>query len=245
MSEFKPVKAPRVSQEVAEQLKQAILKGEFEPGEKLPSEQRLAEQFQVSRLSIREALHKLESLGFVMTRQGITGGAFVIDLSFDTLSKGFLDLFLANKISIPELHQVRVVIEPEIARLAALNMNADHARRLEEAYRAEKSIMRSVEERFATRTSVHTTLAQISGNRFFEAILKSALTLTFNYVTVVDIGQEHMDRLHSIELHRPVVEAVISGNSERAYEAMRHHSVEFGQVLINLEEIYRRKKAAM
>jgi GntR family transcriptional regulator, transcriptional repressor for pyruvate dehydrogenase complex len=244
MTEFKPVKTPRVSQEVAEQLKQAILKGDFEPGEKLPTEQRLAEQFQVSRLSIREALHKLESLGFVVTRQGITGGAFVIDLSFDTLAKSFLDLFLAGKISIPELHQVRVVIEPEIARLAAKNMNANHARHLEEVYHAEMSVMHTIEDRFQTRTSVHTTLAQIGGNRFFEAILKSALALTFNYVGVVDIGQEHMDRLHSSGLHQPVVEAAISGDPDKAYEAMKHHAIEFGEVLINLEEIYRKKKTA-
>jgi GntR family transcriptional regulator, transcriptional repressor for pyruvate dehydrogenase complex len=244
MPDFKPVKTPRVSHEVAEQLKQAIFKGDFEPGEKLPSEQRLAEQFQVSRLSIREALHKLESLGFVTTRQGITGGAFVIDLSFDSLSKGFLDLFLADKISIPELHKVRVVIEPEIARLAATNMTPIHAHHLEEVYKAELSVMRTIEERFVTRTSVHTALAQIGGNRFFEAILKSALALTLNYVSVVDIGQEHMDRLHSSDLHRPVVEAAISGDPDKAYNAMKYHAIEFGEVLLNLEEIYRKKKAA-
>jgi GntR family transcriptional regulator, transcriptional repressor for pyruvate dehydrogenase complex len=244
MPGFKPIKTPRVSQEVAEQLKQAILRGEFEPREKLPSEQRLAEQFQVSRLSVREALHKLESFGFVVTRQGITGGAYVIDLTFQTLANGFLDLFLAGKISIPELHQVRVVIEPEIARLAALNVTGENSRRLEEAYRAETQQLRTIEERFDARTGVHLVLAQVGGNRFFEAMLKSALTLTLNYVKVVDIGQEHMDRIHPLELHGPVVEAVLSGNADRAYEAMKTHAVEFGQILVNLEEVYRKKKSA-
>jgi GntR family transcriptional repressor for pyruvate dehydrogenase complex len=241
MPEFRPIKQPRVSEEVAGQLKQAILRGDFQPGEKLPSEQQLSEQFQVSRLSIREALHKLEHFGFVVTRQGVTGGAYVIDLTFQTLTNGFLDLFMAGKVSIPELHQLRVVIEPEIARFAALAITPEYARRLEEAYLAEKSPLRTIPERFEKRTGVHYTLALICGNRFFQAIVRSTLELTLKYVMTVDIGQEHLDRLHPLGMHQPIVEAVIAGNSDKAYDAMKKHAVEFGQVLLNLEQIYRRK----
>ena len=244
MPEFKPIKQPRISEEVAEQLKRAILRGDFAPGEKLPSEQRLSEQFQVSRLSIREALHKLENFGFVVTRQGVTGGAYVIDLTFQTLTNGFLDLFLAGKISIPELHQLRVVIEPEIARLAALAITPEHARRLMEIHFAEKPPFHSISERFERRVGVHYTLAQISGNRFFEAIRRSTLELTFQYVTTVDIGQEHLGLLHPPEMHRPIVDAVIAGDSVGAYEAMRKHAIQFGEALLNLQEIYRKKVSA-
>jgi GntR family transcriptional regulator, transcriptional repressor for pyruvate dehydrogenase complex len=241
-SGFKPIKQPRISEEVAEQLKQAILRGEFAPGEKLPSEQRLAEQFRVSRLSIREALHKLESFGFVVTRQGITGGAYVIELSFQTLTNGFLDLFMADKISIPELHQLRLVIEPEIARLAATVITPEWEKRLQEVFRTEETTITTLEERYEKKTGVHYTLALIAGNRFFEAILKSVLALSFKYVTVVDVGQEHMDRLHPIELHRPIVEAVLAHDPDAAYTAMRKHTVEFGELLLDLQEIYRRKR---
>jgi GntR family transcriptional repressor for pyruvate dehydrogenase complex len=115
--EFKPVKQSRVSEEVAVQLKQSILLGYFKPGEKLPPERDLAEQFQVSRVATREALRKLEHAGFIVTRQGATGGAYVTDLNFEYLVNAFLDLFLADKISIPELYHVRLLIEPEVARL--------------------------------------------------------------------------------------------------------------------------------
>ncbi len=119
MPSFKPIKQSRVSGEVAEQLKQSILLGHFGTGDKLPSERDLAEQFQVSRIAIREALRFLESTGFVATRQGVTGGTFVTDLSFEHLSNAFVDLFLAEKISVPELVEVRLLVEPEIAGLAA------------------------------------------------------------------------------------------------------------------------------
>jgi GntR family transcriptional regulator, transcriptional repressor for pyruvate dehydrogenase complex len=241
MPEFKPIRQPRVSEEVSDQLKQAILEGEFLPGEKLPSEQRLAEQFQVSRLSIREAIHKLEHFGFVVTRQGVTGGAYVIDLTFQTLTNGFVDLFMAGKVSIPELTQLRAVIEPEVARLAALSITPDGVGLLEKAYLAEKSPPKTIQERWERRTGIHFALAQICGNRFFEAIVKSVLELTFQYVKRVDIGQEHLGRVHSIEMHRPVIEAVVAGDPKKAYDAMKTHAIEFGEVLLDLEKIYRKK----
>ena len=105
MPPFKPIKQLRVSEEVAEQLKQSILPGHFKSGEKLPAERDLAEEFQVSRVAIREALRKLENAGFIVTRQGATGGAYVTDLTFEYLVSAFLDLFLADKISIPELRR--------------------------------------------------------------------------------------------------------------------------------------------
>ena len=65
MIDFKPIKQTRLSEAVTDQLKHSILRGDFEPGTKLPAERVLAEQFQVSRLSVREALNRLEILGFV------------------------------------------------------------------------------------------------------------------------------------------------------------------------------------
>ena len=74
------------------------------------AERDLAEEFKVSRVAIREALRRLENSGFIVTRQGATGGAYVTDLTFEYLANAFLDLFLADKISIPELHRVRLLI---------------------------------------------------------------------------------------------------------------------------------------
>jgi GntR family transcriptional repressor for pyruvate dehydrogenase complex len=74
MTRFKPVRQPRVSEEVAKQLKQSILLGHFNSGNKLPAERDLAEEFRVSRVTIREALRKLQDSGFIATRQGATGG---------------------------------------------------------------------------------------------------------------------------------------------------------------------------
>ena len=73
MPAFKPIKQPRISKQVTEQLKHAILLGQFQTGDKMPPERELAEQFQVSRVAVRESLRVLENAGFLTTRPGCYG----------------------------------------------------------------------------------------------------------------------------------------------------------------------------
>jgi DNA-binding FadR family transcriptional regulator len=240
MPSFKPIKQSRVSGEVAEQLKQSILIGHFEAGDKLPSERDLAEQFQVSRIAIREALRFLENTGFVATRQGVTGGTFVTDLTFEHLSDAFVDLFLAEKISVPELIEVRVLVEPEIAKLAAIKIDRKHARLLKEAIEAEELPVRSLGEDLDTKTSVHYILAESCGNHFLEALERSLMALTRRIVQTVDVDQPF---IHPAGMHRPVVEAVLARDPDASAAAMRHHAIEFGENLIDLEKTFRAKKS--
>ena len=92
MPRFRPIRPSRISEEVTEQLKRSILFGDFKAGDKLPPERLLAGEFQVSRVAVREALRTLENSGFIVTRQGASGGAYVTDLSFAHLADAFLDL---------------------------------------------------------------------------------------------------------------------------------------------------------
>ena len=90
MAIFRPVRQLRVFEEIVAQLKQSILNGRFKPGDKLPTERELVEQFQASRVAIREALRTLENSGFIVTRQGANGGAYVTDLTFEFLANAFV-----------------------------------------------------------------------------------------------------------------------------------------------------------
>jgi DNA-binding FadR family transcriptional regulator len=242
MPRFKPIRQLRISEEVAEQLKQSIVSGHFKPGEKLPPERDLAEEFQVSRVAIREALRKLEHAGFIVTRQGATGGAYVTDLNFEYLAKAFLDLFLAEKISIPELHRVRLLIEPEVARLAASNITPEHARQLKEALGIEELPIASLPVDVDRKQRVHFILAEMCGNRFFEALMRSLLGLTKKVVEAVNPDPDYV---HPKGMHRSVVEAVVAGNAEAAAEAMRKHTIDFGENFIKMERTYREKNSLL
>ncbi|RLC00302.1 MAG: FadR family transcriptional regulator, partial [Deltaproteobacteria bacterium] len=74
---FKTAKFSRISENIVQQIRQAILKGELRPGDRLPSEKDLAENFGVSKASLREAFRALEALGLLEVRQGVSGGAFI------------------------------------------------------------------------------------------------------------------------------------------------------------------------
>lgn len=241
MVTFKPLRQGRISEEIAEQLKESILLGHFKPGDRLPSERDLADRFRVSRVAIREALRALENTGFVVTRQGAAGGAFVTDLTFERLALAFLDLFLAGKISIPEMYEVRQLVEPEVARLAASRINQDYAQRLVEALSAEELPTLTFEEDFDRKTRVHIILAEMCGNRFFEALVRSAMGLTMR---VIEAVRPNPMFIHPAGLHRPIVEAVLAGDSSAAAEAMRKHTAEFGETLIKMEEAYRKAKSS-
>ena len=239
MARFEPIRQFRVSEEVTDRIKRAILLGEFKAGDKLPAERDLAKQFQVSRVAIREALRKLEHSGFIVTRQGATGGTYVTDLTFEYLTNAFLDLFLSDKIGIPELFQVRLFLEPEIARLATLAVTPGYAQRLSEALQDEELTATSLWEDIEMTTQVHYILAEMCGNRFFEAILRSSMKLTHRVIEVVNPDPY---TVHPRGVHRPVVEAVLTGDPEAASSAMRKHATEFGEILVKMEETYRKKK---
>ncbi|MFC1863563.1 FadR/GntR family transcriptional regulator [Thermodesulfobacteriota bacterium] len=238
MPSFKPLKQKRISEEVLRQLKEAILLGEFKSGEKLPSERELTVQFQVSRGVVREAIRMLEVTGFAETRQGPAGGAFVTEPSFDHVGNAFLDLFLANKVSIPELAHVRRIIEPEVAYLAAKNITDEGKALLIQAQEKEFITFTNYSERISVNQKVHRLLAEICENHFLEAISKSLLKLTREVVDAVDPDHE---KLHSPGEHREVINAVLEGNASMAASEMIKHMDVFYERLCNMEAAYRMK----
>jgi GntR family transcriptional repressor for pyruvate dehydrogenase complex len=239
MKQFKPVKQARVSEEVFLQIKEAILSNDLKAGDKLPPEKALAEQFQVSRVAIKEAIRILENTGFIEIRQGSAGGAYVTDLTFEQLASACLDLFLAEKISIPELSQVRILIEPEVARLATLNALPEDTRRLWQAFEAEHPPGASLSEDIASATKVHYILAEMCGNRFLEAIVNSLINLSA--IILKEIKPNPPSSIHPPGSHRPIVEAVSAKDPEAADGAMRTHALGFYDNLVKLEKEYREK----
>lgn len=237
MGYFTPIKTSRASEDVFLQLKAAILSGKFKPGGKLPSERELTADFQVSRGVIREAIRMLELSGFLAIRQGHGGGAYVTDLTLSHVGNAFLDLFQTNTLSMTEVSQVRLFIEPEVARLAALNFNATHLKRLDEAEANEHVTFKSAPDQIARLTNVHKVLAHICGNLFFEAIVRSMLKITAEIVMTV---VPDLDFLHGPGEHHAVIEAVKSGDAPRAAAEMALHLKTFSIEIVELEKVYRR-----
>lgn len=242
MPVFSPVKQTRVADEIFEQIKAAILSGRYKAGDKLPSERELTELFRASRVVVREAIRSLEIKGFVVIRQGPLGGAYVRELTFDGICESFFDLFLAGHVSVTQLMQARRHIQPEVARLAAENLNQESAQLLQTALKKEEADHPTHAERVMARMATDLTMAKICGNTLFQAIVETLIHLTRQIIVSV---KPETQVFHDQQEHRAVVAAVLERDGEKAARLMRLHLEGVGSQLIRLEGNFRDSKARL
>ncbi len=119
-SEYKP---RRASDDIADEIKKAILSGKIQKGDRLPPERLLATQFNVSRLTVREALRLLETKGLIYIKKGSTGGAFLQAASQEQVASIVIDKLQLDGITINHIMETRVVLERGIVRCVAENAN--------------------------------------------------------------------------------------------------------------------------
>ena len=128
---FKPATTKRASQVIYDQISQKILSGELKPGERLPSERCLADQFQRSRPSVREALRMLQQDGLLEIIVGSTGGAIVRGISLETAEEPLKKIVNGGVINFQELVEYRHINDRGCARLAAIHHTEEDARDLQ------------------------------------------------------------------------------------------------------------------
>jgi DNA-binding FadR family transcriptional regulator len=161
------------------------------------------------------------------------GGAFVKEITFGLLDTGFSDLYFSNRLTITEVVQVRKHIEPEVSRLAALNISDVYRDKLNAALKQERQPFTSPDELMKKLTAVHIILAEMCGNRIFEGMIVAIISLTRR---IIRAQLEDLLALHDIGEHDDVVQAVIDGNPEAAEKAMAIHSASFGNAFLRLEK---------
>lgn len=236
MEFFQDISKVPLSKVVMLHIKNAILSGQLKREDKIPTERELAAGFNVSRNMVREALRALEMAGYLEIRQGPKGGAFVREFTPDRLSDGFIDYFLAEKLTIKELNSVRLLIEPEVARLAAENINPDYALKLQNAVENE-FMADAIDDRVTSMTSFHLVLAEMSGNFFYEIIINVLVSIAKEIV--VACYREGDTIVHGLGQHGHILKAVLDGEPEKAAKAMGDHLIKYSNRFIDLEKYYR------
>ena len=121
------IRQRRLSDNIVEQLETMILEGTLQPGQRLPAERALAEQFGVSRPSLREAVQKLVAKGLLISRQG--GGNYVSDSLGSSFSDPLLSLLEGHPEAHRDLLEFRHTLEADCAYYAALRATPARARR--------------------------------------------------------------------------------------------------------------------
>jgi GntR family transcriptional repressor for pyruvate dehydrogenase complex len=178
---FRKVQVGRASEDVIRQVEQAIFSGEIRPGNRLPSERELTEQFGVSRVTVRDALRVLEANGLVDIRVGANGGAFIREPNFDRLSNSLSSMLRFKKATLLELAEARKVIETATAEFAAQRAEPEDLERLREAVEGARRSLRDGDLYYMPHSvEFHTALAEAARNRVLYLTVASFRKLFFD-----------------------------------------------------------------
>jgi GntR family transcriptional repressor for pyruvate dehydrogenase complex len=156
------VRKTKVYHEIVEQIKALISEGRINPGDRLPPERELAELFRASRNSVRDAIRVLEQMGLIESRQG--DGTYVRTVSVDELMEPLALMLLQSRTQMRELWEVRSVLEPAVAELAATRITDDELDELSAILETQHQKVDAGETALEEDTAFHYGIALAAGN---------------------------------------------------------------------------------
>lgn len=217
---IKPIKKVNVGEQVLAQLKKMLVDGEWGPGTKIPSENELAELFDVSRITVRQALQKLNALGLLETRLG--DGSYVRSLEIgDSMNALIPVMYLGNQ-SEAQVFEFRQIIETGCTKLAverATEEDIDDLKSiLEEMIRCKENL--DTKKFSKADLKFHFKIAQITRNTLFiktNSIVRDILEQSMD--TVID----KMGFDNGIYYHGQIIKAIEERDEVQAVQMMKAH----------------------
>jgi len=217
---YKIVRTSRLYEQIVEQIEDSIHRGTLRPGNQLPPERELAQQFGVSRTAVREAVKALHEKGLVEAYPG--RGTFITDESPYSI-RNSLDRMI--KVGQPEgssyLAEVREILEPEIAALAASRADEEDLAALREPVAVMDGAKKDPDTFIEADLDFHLALAEAAANPLILTLIDSIVGLLreqrmgiFQVEGGPERGQYH---------HRKILEAIEHRDAAGAREAMKAH----------------------
>ena len=221
---FAPVQSRRAFEEICERIRGEIARGRLKPGDKLPAERELAQQFGVGRNALREALRSLEIAGILELKKGVKGGAFIRGGDSGRMNQVVADMYSLGSISVADLTEARVHILDQVVRLAcaratradldALAANIDRTERMT----AEGRYLDRVE----TSREFYLVLAAAARNQVLSMMVHSLTEILMRFVYQrVAAGGPPQPRL--VDKRRRFLEALRARDASAACRLMRLH----------------------
>jgi GntR family transcriptional repressor for pyruvate dehydrogenase complex len=223
---FRPVRVSRASDEVVQQIKAHIFDGRLAPGDQLPSERDLAEQFGLSRLTIRDALRVLESQGLVEIKVGARGGVFVARPRPERVSEMLANLLRLEVTTVDELVEARMVVETHVAALAADRASPEDLDAMEQAIARARAGRQAGDPNFIPHSmAFHLALADAAKNQVLRFTVTSFRTL-FHEALAPLLPADDMAAKAIVD-HQELLNAVRARDPERARQLMHDHLLYF------------------
>jgi GntR family transcriptional repressor for pyruvate dehydrogenase complex len=217
---YRAVKTSRLFEQIVQQVEDSITKGQLKPGDQLPAERDLAQRFGVSRTAVREAVKTLREKGLVEAYSG--RGTFVTNGTSQAIRQS-LDLMIRinQQEGSANLAELRLVLEPEIAGLAATRIEDQLLSTMREAVAIMERNLHDPDAYVEADLDFHLALAEAAGNPLILSLLDSIVGLLREQrsrIFDVDGGPER-GQFH----HKRILAAIETRDPEAAREAMRAH----------------------
>jgi DNA-binding FadR family transcriptional regulator len=214
----------KAHEQVYDQLRELIMRGELARGQRLPTEAVLARDFGVSRGTVREALRVLAAQNLIRTAKGAGGGSFVTLPTVDHVSE-FLQaniglLSEAREVAAEEMLEARELLEPFAARMAAERRSHAELEQLR-ACIIDDPLELGSEQQFAHNAAFHTGLVEASGNTLLAIAAQPVFGILQTNLRRREIRPETLRQVN--DDHRAILAAVEAGDADAAEERMREH----------------------
>lgn len=223
------------TEEIVELLRTKITSRQLRPGDALAREELLAQDFGVSRASVRESLGILKAQGYLVSRRGKYGGTFISTLiDSDEVDSLYRDLVLMDQMQIKEILEARLLIEPEAARRAASGQL-----KVPFSSHNEKSWLDSY-------IRFHNELGHNSHNTFYQVSIRSFMKFIATFIET--LGQSENSSsicLHDQNIQNGVIDAIHQQDPALAFEKMYLYTALSKEKILNLEPQFIEAKEAL
>ncbi len=209
----------RLHEDIVQLFHSLIRQGRLKHGDRLPAERSLAEQFKVSRSSVREAIRSLELQGLVVSKRG--SGTFINTDNLDSVLALIAANLNANSDNLPDVFEMRHLLEPPIAALAAQRATDEDVANLRRILHQQRAQIDAGETGVESDTAFHFALASATHNA---ALIK--VVSAVEDILQLSRGrslQEPGRPQRSLASHWEILETIEARNPDLAQQAMEHH----------------------
>ncbi|OPY60754.1 MAG: putative L-lactate dehydrogenase operon regulatory protein [Syntrophorhabdaceae bacterium PtaU1.Bin034] len=225
---FDKVSKGRYSDQVVEMIKAEVASVKYTIGDKLPTEKELTEQLNVSRTVVREAIRMLEEAGFVETKRGPKGGVFVTRAFHKPVSNSLKALVDHGELTVDDLFDVRLLIEPYIAAQAAVRAKPKDLEALQSLI--DESLLHQDDTSLLKQNNInfHLALAKAAQNPVLSIIMESVIELVQQLSQ--DFSESSYSKAH-LEIHRQILSLIEQRNADEASKLITYDITKVAKVL--------------
>lgn len=233
---FKIARTSTITQKIIGQIRTAILEGKLKPGDILPPEKELTEQFGVSKQTLRESLRALEHMGLIDVRKGIGGGAHIVEVDIEVTKQSLANFLYFKDLSIENLSELRKLIEPHAAGKAAEHISKDDLEELRKLNETARDNLDNnlLEEMSHDEINFHRVIAQNTGNPILILILDFVENLLEDFKKVLKPDLAFSKSV--LDAHDKIYQAICDEDPKKASTEMYQHVYDVEMHLAKLKQ---------